>query len=76
MALALAAALACHRDEPCGELVSDGQYVMGTVLEIQLCAPDRASGERPAVTGAVQAQRPRVRRRDERGSSQLQPALD
>jgi thiamine biosynthesis lipoprotein len=45
-ALALAAALACHRDEPCGELVSDGQYVMGTVLEIQLCAPDRASGER------------------------------
>ena len=45
-ALALAAALACRRDAPCGALVSDGQYRMGTVLEIQLCAEDRASGER------------------------------
>jgi FAD:protein FMN transferase len=45
-ALAAAAALACQRaPEPCPALVSDGQYEMGTVLEIQLCAPDRASGE-------------------------------
>ena len=44
-ALALAAALACRGDPPCGALVSDGQYRMGTVLEIQLCAPERARGE-------------------------------
>ena len=46
-ALLLAAALACQRaPEPCPALVSDGQYRMGTVLEIQLCAADRATGER------------------------------
>jgi thiamine biosynthesis lipoprotein len=56
-ALALAAALACARsvgplpplEDPraaCPASVSDGQLVMGTVLEITLCAPDRASGER------------------------------
>ncbi|MGH7290384.1 MAG: FAD:protein FMN transferase, partial [Myxococcota bacterium] len=30
----------------CPVTVSDGQYQMGTVLEISLCAPDRARGER------------------------------
>ena len=46
-ALLLLAALACQRaPEPCPALVSDGQYRMGTVLEIQLCAADRATGER------------------------------
>jgi FAD:protein FMN transferase len=29
----------------CPALVSDGQYRMGTVLEISLCAPDRARGQ-------------------------------
>ncbi|HTO06506.1 MAG TPA: FAD:protein FMN transferase, partial [Myxococcota bacterium] len=51
-AAALAACLACARPEPlpdarvvCPAMVSDGQYRMGTVLEISLCAPDRATGE-------------------------------
>ncbi len=53
--LAFAALLACARPETpsdspeartqCPVLVSDGQYRMGTVLEISVCAPDRASGE-------------------------------
>ena len=29
----------------CPVTVSDGQYLMGTVLEISLCVPDRATGE-------------------------------
>ncbi len=47
-ALVLLAALACcqRAPDPCPALVSDGQYRMGTVLEIQLCAPDRESGAR------------------------------
>jgi thiamine biosynthesis lipoprotein len=54
-ALALAASFACAQPAPpsdsresrteCPVLVSDGQYRMGTVLEISICAPDRASGE-------------------------------
>ena len=51
-ALAAAALLACARPEPpiaaaddCPVLVRDGQLRMGTVLEISLCAPDRARGE-------------------------------
>jgi FAD:protein FMN transferase len=54
-ALFAAAALACARPAPpsdspdaradCPALVTDGQYRMGTVLEISLCAPDRARGE-------------------------------
>ncbi|MGH9886462.1 MAG: FAD:protein FMN transferase, partial [bacterium] len=50
--LALAAALGCASAAPpedpavvCPVTVSDGQYQMGTVLEISLCAPDRARGE-------------------------------
>ncbi|MFI5317698.1 MAG: FAD:protein FMN transferase, partial [Myxococcota bacterium] len=53
--LALWAALACTRPEApseslgaraeCPALVSDGQVRMGTVLEIRVCAPDRAAGE-------------------------------
>jgi thiamine biosynthesis lipoprotein len=52
-AAALAAGLAaCARPaplpdarEPCPVLVSDGRYLMGTVLEVSLCAPERAAGE-------------------------------
>jgi thiamine biosynthesis lipoprotein len=51
-ALALAAAFGCAPsvalEDPaqvCPATVSDGQYQMGTVLEIHLCAPDRARGE-------------------------------
>lgn len=53
--LALAAALACgrpgapsdsaERRAQCPVLVSDGQYLMGTVLEASVCAPDRPAGE-------------------------------
>jgi thiamine biosynthesis lipoprotein len=53
--LALAAALACAGPKAASEspdaraecpvLVSDGHYVMGTVLEASVCAPDRAAGE-------------------------------
>jgi FAD:protein FMN transferase len=49
VALALAA---CARPaalpdarQVCPVLVSDGQYRMGTVLEVSLCAPERATGE-------------------------------
>ena len=51
VALAAAAALACARPQPvappgdCPALVRDGQLRMGTVLELSLCAPDRARGE-------------------------------
>ena len=51
-ATALAFLLACARTAPpedpavvCPVTVSDGQYLMGTVLEISLCVPDRARGE-------------------------------
>jgi thiamine biosynthesis lipoprotein len=51
-AVALAAALGCASGAPledpavvCPVTVSDGQYQMGTVLEITLCAPDRVRGE-------------------------------
>ena len=51
-ALALATVIGCARAVPpedpavvCPVTVSDGQYLMGTVLEISLCAPDRARGE-------------------------------
>jgi len=50
--LAIAASLACARPaalpdarEVCPVSVSDGQYRMGTVLEVHLCAPDRATAE-------------------------------
>jgi thiamine biosynthesis lipoprotein len=53
--LALAAAVACARPgaesdsaavrAECPVVVTDGQYVMGTVLEASVCAPDRAAGE-------------------------------
>ncbi len=32
-------------DQACPVLVSDGQYLMGTVLEATVCAPDRVAGE-------------------------------
>jgi FAD:protein FMN transferase len=54
-ALLGAAVLACARPQPlpeppsarevCPVMVSDGQYRMGTVLEVSLCAPDRPRGE-------------------------------
>ena len=60
-ALALAAALGCASATPpedpavvCPVTVSDGQYQMGTVLEISLCAPDRARGE--AILGELFAE--------------------
>lgn len=52
VALALALLSACAGPAPledaaqvCPASVSDGQYLMGTVLEIHLCARDRAQGE-------------------------------
>ena len=55
-ALLGAAVLACARPQPlpseqpsarevCPVMVSDGQYRMGTVLEVSLCAADRPRGE-------------------------------
>jgi thiamine biosynthesis lipoprotein len=51
-ATSLAALLACVGGAPpedpalvCPVTVSDGRYAMGTVLEISLCVPDRATGE-------------------------------
>ncbi|HTO51788.1 MAG TPA: FAD:protein FMN transferase [Myxococcota bacterium] len=55
LGLAAAWAVACARPETnaapdartvCPVQLSDGQYRMGTVLEVTLCAPDRATGER------------------------------
>lgn len=52
LALALGLLAACAKPAPvedaaqvCPASVSDGQYRMGTVLEVHLCAPDRAQGE-------------------------------
>jgi thiamine biosynthesis lipoprotein len=51
-ALALAAVPACAPAPPpedpavvCPVTVTDGQYLMGTVLEVSLCVPDRTTGE-------------------------------
>jgi len=51
-AASLAVLLGCAREAPsedpalaCPVTVSDGRYLMGTVLEISLCVPDRARGE-------------------------------
>lgn len=51
-AIALAALSGCARPSPredpaqvCPVTVSDGRYLMGTVLEISLCVSDRARGE-------------------------------
>ncbi len=52
VAAPLAALLGCASAAPpedparvCPVTVSDGRYLMGTVLEVSLCAPDRATGE-------------------------------
>jgi thiamine biosynthesis lipoprotein len=52
VAAPLAALLGCASAAPpedparvCPVTVSDGRYLMGTVLEISLCVPDRARGE-------------------------------
>jgi thiamine biosynthesis lipoprotein len=52
VAAALAVSLGCASGAPpedpalvCPVTVSDGRYLMGTVLEISLCVPDRATGE-------------------------------
>jgi hypothetical protein len=56
-AASLAALLGCASAPPpedpalvCPVTVSDGRYVMGTVLEITLCVPDRATGERSSAS--------------------------
>jgi thiamine biosynthesis lipoprotein len=66
-ALALVALCACAKPAPvedaaqvCPASVSDGQYQMGTVLEIHLCAPTRAEGE--ALLGELFAEVARLER--------------
>jgi len=48
LAVLLGCASAAPPEDPalvCPVTVSDGRYLMGTVLEISLCVPDRATGE-------------------------------